>query len=232
MNENTPPARTLNELEERLRSLSHSDDAINAIKQFAEGLKDSRERISVFNTCGAIVRSPILSDETKALGFNAPDDDFRLLQGDVISTESAYFLGERVTNSPKYVVLSASCDLVPNRRRYAALLRIKEIREGEPDTAAKMNLLLKFMRSESMYLPVLPSDNPDVLCNAIKFDGLCQIRSADLALSNRMASLTLVGWRIFASFSRMVIARANPRESRMRSALEQKPAGSPQQTVP
>ena len=220
MSEDLPPIRTLRELEERLSSLSHSDVALTAIKEFAAGMKDSRERIAVLNASGAIVRSPILSEETKALGFNHPDDDFTFLQGDVISTESAYFLGERVTGAPKYVVLSSSCDLMPGRRQYAALLRIKEIRDGEPDVSAKMNLLLKFKKTDSMYLPVLPSDNSDVICNAIKFDGLCQIRSTDLALSNRIASLTLVGWRIFASFSRMVIARANPREPEMRSALE------------
>lgn len=221
MSEDLPPIRTLGELEERLSSLSHSDAALTAIKQFAAGMKDSRERIAVLNASGAIVRSPILSEETKALGFNDPDDDFTFLQGDVISTESAYFLGERVTGAPKYVVLSSSCDLMPGRRQCAALLRIKEIREGEPDVSAKMNVLLRFMRTDSMYLPALPLDDPDVICNAIKFDGLCQIRSADLALSNRIASLTLVGWRIFASFSRMVIARANPREPQMRRALEQ-----------
>jgi hypothetical protein len=221
VSESAPPVRNLNELEKRLSSLSHSDAAISEIKQFAERMRDSRERLNVFNASGAIVRAPILSEETKACGFNEPDDDFTFLQGDVISTESAYFLGERVTNSPKYVVLSSSCDLIPDRRKYAALLRIKEIREGEADVSAKLNLLLKFMRTESMYLPALPSDGPDVLCNAVKFDGLCQIRTADLVLSNRIASLTLVGWRIFASFSRMVIARANPREPQMRSAIEQ-----------
>jgi len=167
------------------------------------------------------VRSPISSETTKLLGFTEPDDDFTLLQGDIVSTESAYFLGERVVNSPKYVLLSCSCDLVPGRRDYAALLRIKEIREGEPDVGAKLNLLLKFMRTDSMYLPVLPSDRPDLLCNAIRFDGICQVRTRDLALANRIASLTLVGWRIFASFSRMVVARANPRECEMRAALEQ-----------
>jgi len=228
------PVRTLNELEKQLSSLSHSEAALKLIKEFSAGFKDSRERLCVFNPAGAIVRSPILSDETKALGFNDPDDDFRFLQGDVVSTESAYFLGERVVNSPKYVVLSCSCDLVPGRRQYAALLRIKEIREGEPEVGAKLNVLLKFMRTDSMYLPALPSDSPSVVCNAIRFDGVCQIRSADLALANRIASLTLVGWRIFASFSQMVIARANPRESQMRSAIEQKspnpadgPTGSP-----
>ena len=130
----------------------------SAIKQFAAEMKDSRERLDVFNASGAIVRSPILSEETKALGFTEPSDDFTFFQGDVISTESAYFLGERVINSPKYVVLSSSCDLVPDRRQYAALLRIKEIREGEPDSWTKLSYLLKFKRTESMYLPALPSD--------------------------------------------------------------------------
>jgi hypothetical protein len=220
VSENVPPIRTLSELEVKLSSLSHSDAAINAIREFAAGMRDSRERLGVFNASRAIVRSPILSEETRALGFTESADNFSFLQGDVISTESAYFLGERVINSPKYVILSSSCDLVPERRQYAALLRIKEIHEGEPDALTKLSYLLKFKRTESMYLPVLPSDAADVLCNAVKFDGICQIRSADLALSNRIASLTLVGWRIFASFSRMVIARANPREPEMRSALE------------
>jgi hypothetical protein len=221
VSENVPPIRTLGELEKSLSSLSHNDSAISVIRQFAAEMKDSRERLDVFNASGALVRSPILSEETTALGFTEPSDDFTFLQGDVISTESAYFLGERVINSPKYVVLSSSCDLVPDRRQYAALLRIKEIREEEPESRTKLSYLLKFIGTESIYLPALPSDGPDVLCNAIKFDGICQIRNADMALSNRIASLSPVGWRIFASFSRMVIARATPREPQMRSALEQ-----------
>jgi len=99
VSENVAPIRTLGELEESLSSLLHNDSAISAIKQFAAEMKDSRERLDVFNASGAIVRSPILSEETKALGFTEPSDDFTFLQGDVISTESAYFLGERVINS-------------------------------------------------------------------------------------------------------------------------------------
>ena len=98
MSENVPPIRTLGELEKSLSSLSHSDSAISVIRQFAAEMKDSRERLDVLNASGALVRSPILSEETKALGFTEPSDDFTFLQGDVISTESAYFLGERVIN--------------------------------------------------------------------------------------------------------------------------------------
>lgn len=215
-----PSIRTLKELEKQIGSLSHSEAALDAIKQFSDGLRDSTERIGIFNADGAIVRSPISSDETRVLGFDRPDDDFRLLQGDIVGTESAYFLGERVTNSPKYAVLSSSCDLVPNRRSYAALLRIREIRRQDPEARAKMSLLLRFKRSDCMYLPALPIDHEDVLCNVIEFDGICQIQSCNLILANRIASLSLVGWRIFASFARVVIARATPRECQMRTAIE------------
>jgi hypothetical protein len=41
------------------------------------------------------------------------------------------------------------------------------------------------------------------------FDEICQIRNEDLYLADRVASLTLVGWRIFSSFSRVAISRAS-----------------------
>jgi hypothetical protein len=121
------------------------------------------------------------------------------------------------------VVLNSSCDLVPDRRECSALLRVREIRRSECDVAAKLNLLLRFKRTHAMYLPPLTVDSDDVVCNGVEFDGICQIRSRDLLLANRIASLSLVGWRIFASFAQMVIARSNPREGNMRSAIENQP---------
>jgi hypothetical protein len=214
---------TLKELGERLLQLSKSDAQIEAIKAFSEGLAKTTERIAVFNATGALVRRPIRPEEARALGFDEPDDGFVLLQGDVVSTESAFHLGERVTGNPKYVVLNSSCDLVPGRRQFSALLRVKEIRRSEQDVRAKLNLLLRFKRTHSMYLPPLTVDGDDVVSNAVEFDGICQIRSSDLLLARRIASLSLVGWRIFASFSQMVIARSNPREGEMRSAIENQP---------
>jgi hypothetical protein len=210
------------ELERSLRGLSHSEDAIKEIEKFSSGLENTKIRLAVFNADQAMLRSPILPCDTQALGFTAPDDHFVLLQGDVVRTEAAFFFGERVIANPKYIILNSSCDLVPQRRQCVALLRIVEIQESEPDARAKLNLLLKFSKRESMYLPGMPCDDPDILCNAIQFDGICQIRSDDL-LANRVASLSLVGWRIFASFSRTVIARANPREIDMRAAVERQP---------
>ena len=100
------PASTLKELAEQLLLLSKSDAQIEAIKTFSESLSKTARRIAVFNVPGALLRTPILPEEAQALGFDGPDDRFALLQGDVVSTESAYYLGERVTGSPKYVVLN------------------------------------------------------------------------------------------------------------------------------
>jgi hypothetical protein len=71
-----------------------------------------------------------------------------------------------------------------------------------------------------MYLPTLPMDADDVLTNVIQFDGLCQIASEDLMLATRIASLSLVGWRIFGCLTRVVFARANAREAEFREKIE------------
>ena len=112
------------ELEQNLRSLSHSEEAIRELQTFASLLSGTQERLAIWSAHNAILRRPIEKGEVAALGFNAPEDAFTVLQGDVIRTESAYFLGERVTGRPKYAILNSSCDLVPGRSSYAALLRI------------------------------------------------------------------------------------------------------------
>ena len=213
-------ASTLGELERQLRSISHSEEAIQAVQAFSNGLAGTKGRLEVWNAVNAIVRKPIDYRETSALGFDTPDDRFSVLQGDIVQTEAAYFYGERIAGMPKFAVLNSSCDLVPGRTAHASLLRILPIRKDEERAKEKLGTLLKFSRRDSMYLPALPDDTEDVVGNVISFEGICQIRSSDLFLANRAASLSVVGWRIFASFVRTVMARANPREVELRMALE------------
>lgn len=215
-----PAADSLSELKQSLSGLSHDESALKAIRAFSESLRDTRARLVAFNETNAMIRPPITAEQTNALGFNAKDEQFTLLQGDIITSESAYFMGERICSGPKYVVLNSSCDLIPERREFASLLRLKPIRRTEPEASKKLNLLLLFKRTDSLYLPVFPDDDPDVVCNVVQFDGICQVRSNELALAGRLASLSVVGWRIFASFSRVVFARANQRECDMREAIE------------
>jgi hypothetical protein len=214
------PQNSLAELSQSLAARSHDEGALNLVWEFAGGFKKTAARIQAFNATGGLVTKPITVEQAQTAGFKEQDDFFSVLQGDVVNTESAYFMGERVCSSPKYVVLNSSCDLVPKRREYASLLRITLIRAGEEDAQAVLSLLSQFKKADVMYLPMFPGDPEDGLCNAVHFDGMCQIRSADLALANRIASLSVVGWRIFGCFSRVVIARANDREIEMRNAIE------------
>jgi hypothetical protein len=206
----------------QLAGLSHNEDAVEIVRQFSEGLRKTQQRLGVFGVSGALVRSPIMPAQTVELGFDHADDQFAVLQGDIVSTESAFFMGVRAAAPVKYVVLNSSCDLVPDRSKFAALLQVKTIVSTEEDSRKKLDLLLKFKRRDAMYLPVFPDDPPEIICNVIEFDGIAQISAPHLQLANRVASLSLVGWRIFASFSRAVIARANPREDEMRNAVEKR----------
>lgn len=210
----------LAELERKLSSLSHSDEAIQEVERFCASLNGTRARLAVWNRTNAIVRRPIEPETSAALGFNTNDDAFLVLQGDIVRTESAYFFGDRLIGNPKYAVLNSSCDLVPGRTTFSSLLRMSEISREDPNVNAIVGQLLKFTRRDSMYIPPLPDDPNNVVANVIRFDGIAQIRTDDLQLGDRIASLSLVGWRIFASFVRTVVARANPREALIRSVIE------------
>ena len=82
-------ASPLGELERQLRSISHSEEAIQAVQAFSNGLAGTRARLEVWNAVNAIVRKPIDYRETSALGFDTRDDQFSVLQGDIVQSEAA-----------------------------------------------------------------------------------------------------------------------------------------------
>jgi len=62
----------------------------------------------------------------------------------------------------------------------------------------------------------LSHDVPDTLANAVLFDGIIQIELERLLLATRIGSLSLVGWRIFGSIIRSLLARTGAGEVRLR----------------
>ncbi len=213
------PTEDLQTLETQLRNLSHSDEALKIIQDFANNLRKTRQRQKIFGEEGALVRPPIEYQEMLLRGVLKPDEDpFLLLQGDIVSTDSGYFLGERISGS-KFAIATSTCDLVSGRRQYAALLRIHPIRATEEYAAQLLGELLKFKSTSRMYLPALPDDPDEVIANAILFDGIVQIRLDDLLLATRLASLSMVGWRIFGSLLRSILVRAGVSEVEMRASL-------------
>jgi hypothetical protein len=211
----------LQELEARLRDLSHNTDALQVIQEFAAGLKKTKQRQEVFNAPGALILPPIRYEEAMKRNLvPAEEDAFALLQGDIIATEAAYFMGERLVGL-RLLVANATCDLVPGRRNYAALLPVQPIYPGQTQeeqdrTKRLLAELLTFKSTRRMYLPPLPGDPDDVIANAVEFDGIAQARLSDVLLAERIASLSLVGWRIFASHLRAILARAGESETRLR----------------
>ena len=213
---------SLSDLEMRLRGLSHNSDALQIIQEFAAAFKKTKQRQEVFNTSGALVRLPISYSESLERGLVAAEDAFALLQGDIVSTEAAYFMGERLVER-RFLVANSTCDLVPSRRSYAVLLPLQRITPGE--TAAEQEVvkqllaeLLLFKTTRRMYLPPLPHDPKDVLANAVEFDGFAQIRLDDLLLAERIASLSLTGWRLFASHLRGILTRTSESEVQLRTS--------------
>jgi hypothetical protein len=211
---------TLSALELALRDLSHDERAVEVVRQFAASLGKTKQRQQVFNAPGALVRTPLDYDEALASGTIAPTEDrFSFLQGDIVSTDAAYLLGNRLTGM-KFVIASATCDLVPARREYAALLRIQPIAIDTPQAANLLGQLLKFQSTQRLYLPPLPQDPPDTLANAVLFDGIVQVELAKLLLAMRIGSLSLVGWRIFGSMIRSLMARTGDGEVRLRNQYD------------
>lgn len=218
------------DLESRLANLSHTDEAARIIESsVAARFKRTSDRQIAFAQPGAICVEPIVYEEALAAGrIDASEDRFTLLQGDVVATESAYFMGERITGATLFAILNASCDLVPGRREYAFLLRLTPLTGGAETLKPVLHHLLSFRSRRDLYLPPLLDEEPPTLGYAIRFDGVAQIRLDDLLLARRLCSLSLVGWRIFGSFARVLISRAGENEERLRARSAGKAiAGSP-----
>jgi hypothetical protein len=168
-----------------------------------------------------LIRGPILYAEALERGtINAEEDAFDFLQGDVISTSAAYSLGERIENA-KYVIANSSCDLVRGRRSesHVLLIPIFHIQTSNPNHSSILGEVLSFKSTQRMYIPKLPDDPDDALGNFIAFDRMATISVGALGVALRHASLSLVGWRIFASLLRNVMTRAGDSEIALRTQV-------------
>jgi hypothetical protein len=206
---------SIKELEFRLRTLSHDNQALKLIRDFSGSLKKTKHRQILFSPKGVLFRDPILYQDILAQNLISPEDDqFSLLQGDIVQTDNAYLGGEQIIGS-KFAVVTSTCDLVLDRREYSALFLIQPICMQDPKAKDALAELLRFSSTQRMYLPPLPEDPPDVIANSVQFDGIVQARLNDLFLATRCASLSLVGWRIFGSLVRNILVRTSENEVKM-----------------
>lgn len=119
-------------------------------------------------------------------------------------------------------MVSSTCDLVPDRRKYALLARVFPVTPQTPQAKNIIGTLLKFHSSKEMYLPPLEVDRQQkqIIANVVQWDGLALILNTDLALATRHASMSLVGWRIFASLVKNLVARTGESEIKLRTCFD------------
>ncbi len=103
----------LAELESQIRELSHDQTAIQIIQSFAIDLGNTKQRQIIFGSDGALLRDPFFYQDALEKGLlDEKEDPFNLLQGDIVSTDAAYFFGERLEGM-KFAIANSTCDLVP-----------------------------------------------------------------------------------------------------------------------
>jgi len=211
-------------LERQLAAVSHTDEAALIVESaVAERFKKTVQRQIAFAQPNIICVEPSSALIALASGaINADEDQFTMLQGDIVSTEAAYLMGERIVGSPMFAVLNSTCDLVPGRREFASLLRVFPVTGDGDALKSALHHLLSFRSRRDLYLPPLPNEDVLTLGYAIRFDGVAQIRMEDLLLANRLCSLSLVGWRIFGSFAWVLISRAGDGEAELRAKLQRR----------
>jgi hypothetical protein len=226
-------SRTVDSRTERLvraaAEIAASGDTIfDAIDEFLDGLDAAGRQAEVDRVW---LEAPIAHEEAQG-AYPDLGDEFDVLQGDVIRTEAAYVLGRREPGP--YVVASATCDTVvrPKPRRGSILLlpvvprTLDDFPGGTADAkgrdaAATLARLMTFRGTRALYLPRLAGDTSEVLFNMISFQQLAVLDSAAIPTVQRVASMSLVGWRAFNILVRIVIGRAGDEEAGFRLAVSE-----------
>lgn len=211
---NTLLLEQLKQLEADLAPLTHNPAILERVRAFATELgTKTGQRQAVLNLHGVLLQEPLMFEAALERGYPANADVFSVLQGDIISTQSAYFMGERLTGERRFMVLTPTCDLVFERREYASLLEVKAIRAETPNAGVLLSSLTAFKRSDAMYLPALQADlEREILGFAVSFDGICSIGNTEIQTATRVASASLVGWRVFCAMLQSVLTRAGEDE--------------------
>ena len=84
-------------LERRLAALSHTDEAALVIESaVSERFKKTVQKQIAFAQPNICVERISFSDAVASGAIDANEDQFTMLQGDIVSTAAAYLMGERI----------------------------------------------------------------------------------------------------------------------------------------
>lgn len=219
-------------LGDALAPSSHKDEGLSVLQRFLGGLPTNDRLVWLATN---LLTPPLTHSEAEARA-GAPIELFNILQGDIIRTGAAYQMGSR-NEVGTYIVATSTCDLVPGRRTTALLLPVQAKRGDEFSSAARLavelDALTLFKPRKHFYLPVLQDDDDGVAFNVAHLDPLAVISNEAVNLSQRRASLSYVGWRVFGALVRELLVREAANEDVMRQAGRmERPGASPTSASP
>jgi hypothetical protein len=211
----------LSSLETDLAPLTHNPEIIHRVQAFAAAIgAKTRQRQPVLNLPRVLLQAPMTYADAMKRGYSSESDQFSVLQGDVISTQSAFFMGRRLEGQRRFVALTPTCDLVFERREFASLLEMTPITSETDKASELLSSLTAFRRTDSIYFPPLESDlDQGILGFAVSFDKVCSIGNAEIQTATRLASSSLIGWRVFCAMLQSVLTRAGDDEVRLRRSF-------------
>lgn len=205
----------------QLGDLPHSSEAIDVLRDFAKHLGKTKKLLSLFSREGVVLTEPIDFEAALADGRCESDDHFEFLQGDIVSTDSAYYIGQRVINNPIFILANSTCDLVKDRRDGLILYRVTPVivktEAHQKQATEDLSSMLKFNSTRHLYIPRFEWQSEEVHHNIVDFTKPHTIHSRDLRNAHRIYSLTTLYWRIFSSILRFISSRTNPSEKKLRN---------------
>lgn len=160
----------------------------------------------------------VYDDDLKQKGV----EKFSLLQGDVIRST--------VVNVPNpvnefidgqqylYIVLPTTCSV--QRFKFVTLARLIEVHGTNKKALGLLKQVLEnFNSAKYFYLPPLPGQVDDCIGNLAYFEEVAYIPNALVPVSDRVVSLSDIGWHLFNSFLTYHYTRVSPEELIIRAKV-------------
>jgi hypothetical protein len=215
-------AKHIAALTNQLQELPHDTTAARILADYLKNeFPNTVSRRDFLTTLNVLVRPKVTQDEALEHGFLQADEPGEfIIQGDIITTDSAYTLGVRREGGVKYAIANSSCDLSGDAGRVdkgsGVLFAVQPVFSINPAAVSIIGQLVGMKNNSRMFLPAFQDDDPNVSCNYIDFAAPATASFQNILNATRHASLTALGWQIFASLHRRWFTREPEFERKMR----------------
>jgi len=188
----------VNKLKTILQSY-HNNDCWNETKKWFNQFGNNMTERVKFLKYSMYTSKPITAvDSSSEIG------EFSILQGDVIKTKAA------ITSSPLfsfdpliysyYLTIPSSCSVQPNRYKQVLLARLAPIENLENGMKNIFLQSIRFENGKTFYMPPINDETIGEFGFIATFEEISYIENTLLQSAQRIASLSLIGWRLLNAF--------------------------------